>query len=174
MADVMKTRVRERGPSALNVYERLLKWQEDWRERAFKRKVVIRNEDVEWEINRQGRIKFFITRETDDKNLGVLRDWNVFLNDIKTHSGAHRHQGGLVIYVIEGEGYTEVDGVKREWEEGDVLLLPLKPDGCVHKHYNRRPGQPAVWIAFIYSPYMDELGKWTEQKEVSPLFQEGS
>lgn len=170
MADVIMTRVRERGPSEFNIYERIVKWQEDWRERAFKRSIVIRNEDIEWEQNRQGRIKFFITRETDDKNLGVLRDWNVFLHDIKSHSGAHRHQGGLVIYVIEGEGYTEVDGVRKDWEEGDAVLLPLKPDGCVHKHFNKHPGKSAVWIAFIYSPYMDELGKWTEQKEVSPDF----
>ena len=53
---------------------------------------------------------------------------------------------------------------------GHVLLLPLKPDGCVHKHFNKHPGQSAVWMAWIYSPYMDELGKWTEQKEVSPDF----
>ena len=170
MADVMKTRVRERGPSEFNQYERTLKWMVDWRERAFKRQIVIRSEDVEWEQSRQGRLKYFINRETDDETLGVLRDWNVFLHDIKTHSGAHRHQGGLVIYVVEGEGYTEVDGVRKEWEAGDAVLLPLKPDGCVHKHFNKHPGQPAVWMAFIYSPYMDELGKWVEQKEVSPDF----
>ena len=170
MADVMKTRVRERGPSEFNQYERTLKWMVDWRERAFKRQIVIRSEDVEWEQSRQGRLKYFINRETDDETLGVLRDWNVFLHDIKTHSGAHRHQGGLVIYVVEGEGYTEVDGVRKEWEAGDAVLLPLKPDGCVHKHFNKHPGQPAVWMAWIYSPYMDELGKWVEQKEVSPDF----
>jgi hypothetical protein len=170
MADVLKTRVRERGPTEHSIYERTLKWMVDWRERAFKKAIVLNGDEHEWDSTRQGRIKWFINRETDDKCHGVLRDWSVFLHDIKTHSGAHRHQGGLVIYVIEGEGYTEVDGERKDWQEGDALLLPLKPDGVLHKHFNKRPGQKAVWIAFIYSPYMDELGKWVEQKEVAPDF----
>ncbi len=170
MSDALKTRVRERGPTEHSIYERTLKWMVDWRERAFKRAIVIRGDEIEWEQSRQGRLKWFINRETDDTCVGALRDWNVFLHDIKTHSGAHRHQGGLVIYVVEGEGYTEVDGDRKDWQEGDVLLLPLKPDGVVHKHFNRRPGKSAIWMAWIYSPYMDELGKWIEQKEVSPDF----
>ncbi len=170
MADVMKTRVRERGPVEASLFERTMKAGEDWRERAFTKQIVIRDEDVEYDLGRQGRIKFYINRDTDDKMLGVLRDWHVFLHDIRTHSGAHRHQGGLVIYVVEGEGYTEVDGVRKDWEAGDVVLLPLKPGGVVHKHFNKRPGERAVWIAFIYLPMMDELGKWTEQKEVSPEY----
>lgn len=170
MAEIVKNRMRESDPAQMNIYERTLNWLVEWRERAFKRAVVIRGDAVAWEQSRQGRLKFFINRETDDKCLGALRDWNVFLHDIKTHSGSHRHQGGLVIYVVEGEGCTEVDGETLEWEAGDLLLLPIKPKGCEHKHYNKHPGKSAVWIAFIYSPYQDELGKWIEQKEVSPDF----
>ncbi len=173
MADITKTRVRERGPVQASLFERTMKAGEDWRERAFMRRIVIRDEDCDWEQTRQGRLKYFINRDTDDACLGVLRDWHVFKHDIKTHSGAHRHQGGLVIYVIEGEGYTEVDGVKKEWQAGDILLLPMKPEGCVHKHYNKHPGREAVWIAFIYLPLMDEVGKWTEQKEIAPDYKPG-
>ena len=34
-------------------------------------------------------------------------------------------------------------------EAGDLLLLPLKPGGVEHKHYNRYEDKPAKWIAFI-------------------------
>ena len=52
-------------------------------------------------------------------------------------------------------------------------LDPIEPTtGCVHKHFNKHPGQAAMWMAWIYSPYMDELGKWVEQKEVSPDFKQ--
>ena len=33
-----------------------------------------------------------------------LQDWRIFVHDIKTHSGKHCHQGGLVIYVLESKG----------------------------------------------------------------------
>ena len=79
----------------------------------------------------------------------VLDDWNIFVQDIKVHSGKHRHQGGLVIYILEGEGWSEVDGERHDWEAGDLLLLPLKPGGVEHKHYNRYDDKPAKWIAFI-------------------------
>ena len=78
-----------------------------------------------------------------------MDDWNIFVQDIKVHSGKHRHQGGLVIYIIEGEGWSEVDGERHDWEAGDLLLLPLKPGGVEHKHYNRYDDKPAKWIAFI-------------------------
>ena len=170
MTNVVRTRVRERGPLQATLSNRVFKAEEDWRDRAFKRAIIILGDEQEWEQNKQAKVKWFLNRDADDKMPGVLRDWHVFMQDIKTHSGAHRHQGGLVIYVIEGEGYTEVDGIKNEWEAGDVLLLPLKPGGCVHKHFNKHPGQSAVWIAFIYMPPMDELGKYCEQKELSPDF----
>ena len=42
MSDALKTRVRERGPTEHSIYERTLKGMVDWRERAFKRAIVIR------------------------------------------------------------------------------------------------------------------------------------
>jgi gentisate 1,2-dioxygenase len=54
-----------------------------------------------------------------------------------------------VIYILEGEGWSEVDGERHDWEAGDLLLLPLKPGGVEHKHYNRYEDKPAKWIAFI-------------------------
>jgi gentisate 1,2-dioxygenase len=46
------------------------------------------------------------------------------------------HQGGLVIYVLEGEGaegrgYTILDDERYEWEAGDVMTLPLRQGRAV-------------------------------------------
>src|SRR5690242_9499378 len=83
----------------------------------------------------KGRLRFYIARSSDTGS--ALNQWLVFQHDIHTHSGKHRHQGGLAIFVLEGEGYTEVDGVRIDWEAGDLILLPIKPDGCEHQHFNR-------------------------------------
>ena len=63
----------------------------------------------------------------------ALHDWWVFMQDIRVHSGAHTHPGGLIIYVLEGAVHTVVDGVRHEWKEGDLLLLPIKPGGVEHR-----------------------------------------
>jgi mannose-6-phosphate isomerase-like protein (cupin superfamily) len=170
MADRVRTRVRQREPAAEDRYERCLKYLLDLRDRATTRAVVLRGKEMPWEQTRQGRLQWFIVRETDDTN-SVLRDWDVFIHDIRVHSGKHRHQGGLIIYVLEGQGYTEVDDERVEWEAGDLLLLPIQPGGVTHKHYNRRPGESCKWMAFIYRPYMDEIGYYIEQKEQAPDYQ---
>src|SRR5262245_3953454 len=95
-----------------------MQWLLRLRDRAFSGRIVIRDEDQPWELSRQGRLKFFLCREADTGS--ALNDWEVFIHDIETHSGAHRHQGGLVIYAIEGSGWTEMDGVRVEWEAGDL------------------------------------------------------
>src|SRR5579864_8553192 len=164
---VMRERERER---ATDDYEQQLARDKEKMERARWGKVVIRGKDVPWTQNRQARNKMYMapSRSSGKPVETVLDDWRVFVNDIKVHSGKHRHQGGLVIYVLEGEGYTEVDGQRVEWKAGDLLLLPLKPGGVEHQHFNKRPGESCKWMAFIYLPYCDEIGFWVEHKENSP------
>ncbi len=168
MPEIERTRVRQREAAPLDSYERQVKYLQELRERGFNGRVVIRSEDQPWEPTRQGRLQTFLCREADTGS--ALNDWTVFIHDVQTHSGKHRHQGGLVIYVLEGEGYTEVDGVRVEWEAGDLLLLPVKAGGVEHKHFNRRPGERCKWMAFIYRPYNDAIGYFLEQKESSPEY----
>src|SRR5215475_13175798 len=134
-----RERTRER-----NFYEQIVTHQREERERSFNGQVVIRGEALPWVMSRQALVKHYMwpsrySRETPET---VLDDWNIFVQDIKVHSGKHRHQGGLVIYIIEGEGWSEVDGERHDWEAGDLLLLPLKPGGVEHKHYNRYDDKP--------------------------------
>jgi len=48
-------------------------------------------------------------------------------------SGRHKHLEA-VVYAIEGEGYTEMQGKRIPWEAGDVLYVP--PCMWEHEHYN--------------------------------------
>ena len=32
--------------------------------------------------------------------------------------------------MIDGTGYSIVDGERVDWEKGDLVLLPLRPDGA--------------------------------------------
>src|SRR5258705_3714282 len=147
----MVTRDRER-PRERDNYEEIIAHQRAERDRSFTGQVVIRGEDSPWVICRQAMVKYYMwpsRYKGGEIPETVLDDWIVFVQDIKVHSGKHRHQGGLVIYILEGEGWSEVDGERHDWEAVDLLLLQLKPGGVEHKHYNRNEGKPAKWIAFI-------------------------
>jgi gentisate 1,2-dioxygenase len=170
MAEAERTRTRERGDKPKTLYEQFLDARRAFHERQAVGQVVIKPTDREVQQNRQGRILYYLNpfqyKETP------LQDWAVFINDIRTHSGKHRHQGGIVIYVIEGEGYSMVDGERIDWKKGDLLLLPVKPHGVEHQHYNMRQGEECKWMAFVYFPIMEHLAMEITQIEVSPDYKE--
>jgi gentisate 1,2-dioxygenase len=104
----------------------------------------------------------------DDIEDTALRDWRVFAHEIHTHSGRHTHQGGIVIYVTRGRGYTVVNGVREAWKAGDLLLLPVVPGGVEHQHWNQDPDQSSEWIAFRFVPWQYATGASFDQNENSP------
>ena len=169
MAEIERTRVRERGPLADNAYERVMKMRQEFHERQHVGPVVIKPSDRQWELTRQGKLLFYLHPDMHKET--PLQDWLVFSLDIQTHSGKHRHQGGLAIYVLEGKGYTILDGERVDWGEGDLILLPIKPEGVEHQHFNSEPGKPCRWVAFLYLPIMDYVAMEMTQGELSPEFQ---
>jgi mannose-6-phosphate isomerase-like protein (cupin superfamily) len=166
MAEFERTRTRQREPLPPDGYERLVQAQAALRERAFRGRIVVRASEQPWEKTRMGRLRFYIARSSDTGS--ALHQWLAFQLDIHTHSGKHRHQGGLAIFVLEGEGYTVVDGERIDWEAGDLILLPIKENGVEHQHFNRHADKPCRWMAFIYMPLQDETGFYLEQREDAP------
>ncbi|HBA39376.1 MAG: hypothetical protein A2W10_05745 [Deltaproteobacteria bacterium RBG_16_55_12] len=128
--------------------------------------VVIKGRETPWYQNRQGRVRYYLLPPY--KADTALQTMAVFEQIIHRHSGMHRHQGGLAIYVLEGEGYTIVDGERFDWTAGDLLLLPIKPGGVAHQHFNRHSSRPARWLAFIPMAFQECLSSEVVQLETSP------
>jgi mannose-6-phosphate isomerase-like protein (cupin superfamily) len=170
MAEMERVRERERPPLKDNPYERIMQQRKELAERNLTGPVVIDCTKQEWFQTRQGRLKYFLDPVTFKHT--PLQHWRVFIHDIKTRSGKHTHQGGLVIYVLEGKGYSVVDGERKDWEKGDLVLLPMKPEGVEHQHFNADPSKPALWAAFIHIPIQEYLASDLKQNEPSPDFKE--
>jgi hypothetical protein len=154
-------------------YEEIVAHQKAERERSFTGRVVIRGEEMPWSMSRQALVKHYSWPSRyagGGPPIDVLDDWNVFVQDIRVHSGKHRHQGGLVIYIIEGEGYSVVEGERHDWEAGDLLLLPVKPGGVEHQHFNKDDAHPAKWIAFISASLFEFGASEMVQLENHPDF----
>jgi quercetin dioxygenase-like cupin family protein len=122
--------------------------------------VVIKGAARPWQTSRQGRSKYYIHIEADDV---PTQDWMVFRKEVHTESGAHTHQGGLIIYVLRGHGYSVFDGERIDWKLGDVLVLPVKPGGVEHQHFNLDPSGSSEWIAFVFLPFLHATGSMLTQ-----------
>lgn len=166
MMEQVRTRLREARQEELDVYEENLRAAAEKKRRIHEGKVVVKGKERPWQQSKQGLLKFYVHDVLTDV---TLSGFNVFVHDVRRHSGKHRHQGGkLVIFVLEGKGYTVVDGQRVDWEAEDLILLPVKPSGVEHQHFNLDPGRPCRWIAFSYKAFTDAMGSQFEQVENSP------
>jgi gentisate 1,2-dioxygenase len=72
---------------------------------------------------------------------------------------AHRKTASNVYCVLEGEGYTDVEGTRLEWRRNDVFTVP---GWLWHEHRNTASDN-----AFLYSvtdePTMRKLGLFREE-----------
>jgi quercetin dioxygenase-like cupin family protein len=168
MDDEKKTKTEETQTIPKGDYEGVLAGRRQFVEDQLSKKILIRKNERTEELNRQGFARHYLCKYT--LNDTALQDWIVFVFHYQKHSGKHRHQGGLVIFVLEGKGATEIDGETLEWEPGDMILLPIKPDGVEHKHYNYDESAGCKWIAFINIPLWDHVASEMAQLELSPEF----
>lgn len=168
MSDSQVIAAEEKKTGDESVYEHNMKVRQEFIQRNLTGKLLIKSADRKWDFNRMGRVKHILYPNFFKDT--ALQEWQVFLQDIKTHSGSHRHQGSLAIYVLDGRGYTLIDGQRHDWKKGDLILLPLRPNGVAHQHFNTDPGAGCLWIAFIFMPMYDQVASFTEQIEVSPLY----
>jgi quercetin dioxygenase-like cupin family protein len=167
MAEIERTRVREREAPQQNSYELAIQEDRERAERHMNGRIVVKMADCPQGLTRQGRLRYYLARTVKDT---PLQDWIVFTHEVRTISGKHRHQGGLIIYVIDGNGYSVVDGVRYDWEKGDLVLLPMKEQGVEHQHFNSNPEKPALWMAFIHQPTREYVASEMTQTEVSPEY----
>jgi quercetin dioxygenase-like cupin family protein len=170
MAESERTRSRERERPTQSAYEVAVTYDKERTERQTIGRVVLRLEDCPQEQTRQGLLRPyldpFLIPDTP------LQHWAVFTHEIHTKSGKHRHQGGLVIYVIDGKGYSVINGERVDWEKGDLVLLPLEKGGVEHQHFNSDPAHPALWIAFIHFPLRDYVASEMTQLETAVDYRE--
>ena len=171
MAETERTRQRERERPIEDSYERALREDKDFARRQMTGRIVVKANDCEQQLGRQGRLRFYLGRDVMDT---PLNDWVVFTHEVRTQSGKHRHQGGLVIYVIDGIGYSVVDGERVDWSKGDLVLLPLRKGGVEHQHFNSNPDKPALWMAFIHRPTREYVASEMTQTEESPEYRQRS
>jgi gentisate 1,2-dioxygenase len=67
---------------------------------------------------------------------------------------AHRETSSAVYHVVAGAGFTEIEGVRHDWGDGDFFAVPPR---AVHSHGNSA-GAPAVLYSVQDVPLLRTLG----------------
>ena len=94
-------------------------------------RAVIHEEELEWvETDQDTRTALMAAPENGFATWGS----EYLISEIAPgwHTGKHEH-GEEAIYIVEGEGFSVVNGVKYEWNKHSVLWMPF---GSQHQHFN--------------------------------------
>lgn len=65
------------------------------------------------------------------------------------YSQKHGHMNSAVFYILDGKGYDIHDGLRYDWEAGDVCIVE---NACVHRHCNADPEKPARVLVLKAKP----------------------
>src|SRR6201981_3193232 len=125
-----------------NHWDEILALRDRQREQVRNGIQVIKQSDLPLETSRQGLMRWYLHPSIKDTVLSVLL---FFQQEIPpgSRSGRLKFQGGQIMMITEGRGYTTINGVKHSWKAGDVLNLPLRADGIIVQHFNADPSNPA-------------------------------
>ncbi len=171
-----------RGKASGKIYQALLDDATNAPSRNARRKKVVRPEDMQWEMSRQGLLKHLINEQMNTRMDTVDAYMQIIPPD--SRSGKHRHLAEECLYVLEGCGYdlhqdcdveitdtyhwTAQTEVKRyEWEAGDVIYIP---PNTIHQHFNADPERPARLISAINRIFKNSGLNDLEQLENAPEY----
>lgn len=73
----------------------------------------------------------------------------------------HRHTYETVLYIVEGEGRTYVEGISVEWKAGDAVYVPV---WAWHYHENAGPSL-CRYLACENAPLLQNLGNVALREE---------
>lgn len=79
-------------------------------------------------------------------------------------SQKHGHVNEAAFYILDGRGYEIHDGIRYDWEAGDVAIVH---NNCVHQHFNADKNRPARALVIKTKP-MYMFMNMLFQKTVEP------
>jgi hypothetical protein len=130
----------------VNHWDELLKLRDRQREQMRNGIQVIKEAELPLEVSRHGLMRWYLHPSIKDTCLTVLMFYQQEIPP-GSRSGRLKFQGGQVMMITDGQGYTMIDGVKHSWKAGDVLNLPLRADGIIVQHFNTDPNNVAKFVA---------------------------
>jgi gentisate 1,2-dioxygenase len=130
--------------------ERRKRFLEGWREN---RRTVVRYQDLEWhDTARRMREAVYMGEDGGSPT----RTLDAVLHEIApgTTSTVQRHSWDAILFMTEGNGWSEVDGERYDWKAWDAVHIP---PWSWHRHGNDGD-RPARFLSSSSEPILASLG----------------
>lgn len=137
------------------------------RKRLFVRGLESGSYSLRWELNRLRKVPRVIKGKDVKLHLGpqyfnanILSPSDGTSQVLFAHyvvlapggrSQKHGHMNEAMFYILDGKGYDIHDGVRYDWEAGDIVVVN---NACVHQHFNADPDRPARAIIIKSKPLL--------------------
>ena len=113
-----------------NFYDDWLRYWDEEQEERRKARISINEEDLQWVRTKQDwRSALLCARE-----IGFITSGVAMVSEVPPswRTGKHSH-GEEAMFIVQGQGFSVVDGLRYDWETGSCLFMPY---GSVHQHFN--------------------------------------
>ncbi|HLQ26292.1 MAG TPA: cupin domain-containing protein [Acidiferrobacterales bacterium] len=82
---------------------------------------------------------------------GITQTFHIHLEEYApgAKSQKHGHVNEAAFYFLDGKGYEIHDGIRYDWEAGDVAIVH---NNCVHQHFNADKYKPARALVIKTKP----------------------
>jgi gentisate 1,2-dioxygenase len=109
----------------------------------------------------------------------VMRSFSCSIQMLRpgAHTKAHRHTGSWIYLAFEGSGSTVIDGIRFDWEPGDMFVLP---SWAAHEHANASRDKSAILFAVHDTPLLQAVDKYriapcdSEHQQIRGRFDTGA
>lgn len=128
----------------MGYYEDALKRAEEAGKTSGQATILRKWKDRRMKVNSRGaRSDYVVDAAYGFKTTGL----SLAVNEISPGGfmASHRHPGEAIIYIVEGRGYTVIDGERFDWEAGDLVFISHL---CWHQHFNLDPERTATYVRF--------------------------
>lgn len=82
---------------------------------------------------------------------GITQNFHLHLEEYGPggKSQKHGHVNEAAFYILDGVGYEVHDGIRYDWQAGDVAIVH---NNCVHQHFNASSDKPARALVLKTKP----------------------
>jgi len=118
-------------------------------------KQIEKKKDCEYSAERQCSVFIAnIPSFTISINITVIKKGS---NDKK-----HRHYYETLMFILDGRGYSIIEGEKVEWEAGDALHIP---PWSWHQHFNSDTDRDIRYLGATNAPLLQNIGGIAQREE---------
>jgi len=157
-----------------SLFERILARRDAGRARRAQALPIVKGAETIKELTPLGLLEWYLHPDIPGQ---LIRSILSYVLEIPpgSRSGRLQHQGGIVHMVLQGEGWTLLDGTRHDWRERSCIALPARPNGIIYQHFNASDTIAArllVALPNVLEPLDVDMGAGFEVLEPAPEYRQ--